>query len=337
VLGWWEMTKPTHVDMTKGVYRRIYAGFIDGQRINRLSWMAEAWFWRLLVQADDYGNLKYHAPLMAIQASPRRPVTPDQCDSMVAEIIASGLAICYSVDGDTYLHFVNFEELQPAPRNGRRIARYPSFTGQSANMGNPGESGLFRGNPDASGGVRGNPGELHAPIPIPIPIPIPNPKPKTTENRVFIPDEESSLSDSAKAVANAVRGKGADLICKWIEAYFTDPKGNPLAGAGEMYQARERLVRLLADPWREGTCADFTDDLIGNLSAQTFSTVRQCVNYIEAVCKRCRRDGCLPSDPMKGGKPLQIQRENGTHDAEAEARFAKARAILEAEEQENRR
>jgi len=34
------------------------------------------------------------------------------------------------------------------------------------------------------------------------------------------------------------------------------------------------------------------------------------VNYIEAVCKRCRRDGCLPSDPMKGGKPLQIQRDS---------------------------
>lgn len=152
-----------------------------------------------------------------------------------------------------------------------------------------------------------------------------------------IADQRREEKRRDKTSSPSAPASGVDSVCGWIESYFVDPKGNPLAGAGEMYQARERLVRLLADPWREGTCEDFTDDLIGNLSAQTFSTVRQCVNYIESVCRRCRRDGCLPSDPMKAGKPLQIQRENGTHDAEAEARFAKARAILEAEEQENRR
>lgn len=309
------MNKPTHVDMTKGVYRRIYAGFIDGQRINRLSWMAEAWFWRLLVQADDYGNLKYHAPLMAIQASPRRPVTPAQCDSMVAEIIAAGLAVAYSVNGDTYLHFAEFEQLQPAPRNGRRIARFPIFTGQPTNMGNPGESGLIRGNPDASGGVRGNPGELRSPIPIPIPMPIPTPMPKPSETGGGDTDGVNTPVDS---------------ICQAIERGFITPKGEHLAGSGEMYQARMRLQSFMRDSWRDGTCADFAPQLVELLTTQRFASVRGAVNFIEAVCRRCRRDGCLPGDPMQGGKPLVIQRDGSNDDAEA--RFAKARAILEAEE-----
>jgi hypothetical protein len=35
----------TPVDMTKGMYRRIYSGFLNGKRINAVSEGAENWFW----------------------------------------------------------------------------------------------------------------------------------------------------------------------------------------------------------------------------------------------------------------------------------------------------
>lgn len=111
-------------------------------------------------------------------------------------------------------------------------------------------------------------------------------------------------SSSSTACASAV-----DSICDAIESGFVDPAGNPLAGAGEMYQARERLTRLLADPWRDGTCADFAVELADLLKAQRFGSVNHAVKYAESVCRRCRRDGCLPGDPMKGGKRLAIERE----------------------------
>jgi hypothetical protein len=185
-------------------------------------------------------------------------------------------------------------------------------------MGNPGESGLFRGNPDYSGGIWGNPGELHAPIPIPIPNPIPIPKPKPSEN----------------GGGNDGVNTPVDSICQAIERGFIDKKGNSLAGVGEMYQARSRLEILFRDPWRDGTCADFAPQLAELLATQRFASVRAAVNFIESVCRRCRRDDCLPGDPMKGGKGLVVEREStgDIQTADAKARFAKARAIIEAEE-----
>lgn len=114
-------------------------------------------------------------------------------------------------------------------------------------------------------------------------------------------DKTSSPSAPASAV---------DSICSAIESKFLDSDGNSLTGASEMYQARQRIEILLRDKWRDGTCADFATELVEELKCQTFSSVRHAVNWIESVCRRCRRDGCLPGDPMKGGKRLLVQRES---------------------------
>lgn len=102
-----------------------------------------------------------------------------------------------------------------------------------------------------------------------------------------------------------------DSICDAIEAGFVGPKGEKLTGVGEMSHARKRLEILLADPWREGTCADFAPQLVEVIRAERFASVTGAVRFIESVCRRCRRDGCLPGDPMKGGKGLRIEREGG--------------------------
>src|SRR5687767_11996552 len=113
--------------MTRGVYRRLYGGFITGQRINKLSLNAEAWFWRVLVSVDDFGNGQADPELCrAATVGRRTKVTTRQVSDWLREMREVGLISFYSVKDEPYLHVTGFEETQPAGKNGRRIRRYPS-------------------------------------------------------------------------------------------------------------------------------------------------------------------------------------------------------------------
>ena len=136
-----------HIDMVRGVYRKVYSGYLTGRRINAVSMEAEAWFWRLHAIADDFGNLHGAVGLLRALAAPARNVTEQQVDGWNKALICVGLLREYTAGGERFLHIVGFQDFQPANRNGRRIQRYPREDGGS--LGNPGESK----------GVRGNPGE----------------------------------------------------------------------------------------------------------------------------------------------------------------------------------
>lgn len=128
-------------DLTRGVYRRLYSGFITGQRINKISLSAEAWFWRLVAKADDFGNTRADPHLCKDEtAGLRRNVTPKQISGWLREMESVGLVQFYTAKGEPYLHIVNFEETQPAGKNGKRMKRFPV----------PSESGCIQVNPDLS-------------------------------------------------------------------------------------------------------------------------------------------------------------------------------------------
>lgn len=148
------MADGTTTDMTGGLYRRIYAGFLTGNRINAVSVGAEAWFWRLHAIADDFGNLPGNPRVMRSYAAPLRDWSLDEIVSMTGELVTQRLISRFSVADNAYYHIDGFEYRQPANKSGRRIQKYPQ----------PGESG----------GALGNPGVLRPPIPIPMPIPMPS-------------------------------------------------------------------------------------------------------------------------------------------------------------------
>ncbi len=131
---------PSITDLTRGVYRRLYSGFIKGQRINKLSLSAEAWFWRVLAAVDDLGNAEADPELCRSATAGRRVVTTKQVSSWLTEMKKAGLISLYKAKGEWYLHVIGFEENQPAGKNGKRIQRVPV----------PGESGCIRVNPDVS-------------------------------------------------------------------------------------------------------------------------------------------------------------------------------------------
>ncbi len=283
--------------MTRGVYRRLYSGLLTSRKVNSVSIEVEHWFVRLLLLVDDYGNIRSEWRWLAINASPVREVTKEQAEAWTMALVRAGLVELYQCQGDMFVHVVGFVSYQPGGKNGKRVARWPVYPGDSGCVRvYPGESGCIQMNPDESRCIPVNAGE---PGQISISTSI-----RTTTSTTTTMKTSDRESKPAAASPEAV-----DSICSAIEAGFRDPQGNPLAGAGEMYQARQRLEILLRDPWRSGTCADFAPQLVELIGSQKFASVPGAVRFIEAVCKRCRRDGCLPGDPMKGGKPLQIQRE----------------------------
>lgn len=129
-------------DLTRGVYRRLYSGFIKGQRINKLSLQAEAWFWRVLTTVDDFGNGEADPELCrAATAGRRTSVTKSQVAKWLDEMATANLISFYTVKGEKYLTVLKFESWQPAGKNGRRIKRFPA---PHEAEGNPGESKIIR-------------------------------------------------------------------------------------------------------------------------------------------------------------------------------------------------
>ena len=116
-------------DLTKGIYRRMYSGFIKGHKINSLSLEAEAWFWRVTASADDFGNADAEPSLcFAATVGRRKKITIELVAQWLDEMQSVGLIQIYSDgDGDKYLHIHNVELVQPAGKNGRKIRKFPEW------------------------------------------------------------------------------------------------------------------------------------------------------------------------------------------------------------------
>lgn len=141
------MSEDAVTDLTRGVYRRLYSGFIKGQRINKLSLQAEAWFWRVYAVADDFGNHDADPELVRAATKGRRRVSTKQVSQWLAEMETVGLISFYHNRGEIYLHILRFDETQPAGKNGKRVKRFPL----------PGESDGIQVNPDSSSASHSDP------------------------------------------------------------------------------------------------------------------------------------------------------------------------------------
>lgn len=143
------------VDMVRGVYRRIYAGFRSGKRICAVTLGAEAWFWRVDAIADDFGNMPAGLGFIYENAVGRRggDKCPDKCrvtrkqsDSFIRELLEKDLIRQYEVDDESYFHVTGFIRIQPAGKNGKRHRKVPPSPWDVEE----GASGGIQVNPDLS-------------------------------------------------------------------------------------------------------------------------------------------------------------------------------------------
>jgi len=76
------------VDMTKGVYRRIYSSATRDRRINQLSLAAELLYWRLHCVADDFGSFEADPYLLLCSVDLRT------ISSAVSRVVRGGRVGC---------------------------------------------------------------------------------------------------------------------------------------------------------------------------------------------------------------------------------------------------
>lgn len=84
------------------------------ENVDSLSIEAEAFFYRLMVQCDDFGRMDARANLLRAKCFPLRldRVTDKNIVKWVGELEAAGLIATYSVEGHPYLHFVKWDRHQ---------------------------------------------------------------------------------------------------------------------------------------------------------------------------------------------------------------------------------
>lgn len=126
--------------ITRTIYRRIYAAWLEGRRINAVSMGAESLFLRLHLTADGYGTYNADPELVAIKCYPRRrEVTVQDVEAWHRELIDAGLVNTYETAGEVYGSIAGFEDVQPAGRNGKRHQEHPRNPSGFTSV-NPGES-----------------------------------------------------------------------------------------------------------------------------------------------------------------------------------------------------
>lgn len=148
-------------DRTRGIYRRVYSDDLTDRAVNSLSMEAELTRTRLMLLADDYGNLLVgDIDLLLIRVYPRRrTIEPDQLSQWLDELAEAGMILEYQSSGESYIHIYGWDESQPAGRNGKRIQRVPmppennlneaELPNSSDTESDPGESRIIQNNPDS--------------------------------------------------------------------------------------------------------------------------------------------------------------------------------------------
>lgn len=120
--------RASRADQRKGIYRLMHsAGLTRGRRINDLSFGgAEGWFWRVHAIADDHGRFEADPYLCRIAAAPLRSnLTDTQVQEWLEEMGNVGLVGFWTADRDRYGVILDWNEHQPAGRNGRRVQKFP--------------------------------------------------------------------------------------------------------------------------------------------------------------------------------------------------------------------
>ncbi len=191
------------------------------ESINQLSWIEEAFFYRLIVNCDDYGRMDGRIPILKARLFPLKSVTEQQVESVVNKLVTVGIACRYIVEDKPYLQLATWEQYQnvrakkskyPAPEEG-------TFTHLQVS-----ESSCIQLNTSANKSPRN---------PNPNPNPHPLPSPDGLEVAEAVPYQKiqdayndictrlpavTKLSDKRKKTVNArLREHGFDNIVRVFE------------------------------------------------------------------------------------------------------------------------
>lgn len=91
--------------------------------VDKLTWFEEVVFYRLIVNVDDRGRLDARPRILCARLFPLKDVTDGAVTAALARLQEVGLIATYEVEGNPYLHFINWSKHQRV-RNIRE--KYPA-------------------------------------------------------------------------------------------------------------------------------------------------------------------------------------------------------------------
>jgi len=107
--------------------RIIKESICTSDTIDQLSWFEEVFFYRLLVNCDDYGRMDARPAILKAKLFPLKSVTEKQISDALNKLSTVGIVALYEYDGRPYLQLVTWEKHQTV-RN--KKGKYPAVDGR---------------------------------------------------------------------------------------------------------------------------------------------------------------------------------------------------------------
>lgn len=104
--------------------RIIKESICTSDTIDKLSWFEEVFFYRLIVNCDDYGRFDARVSILKARLFPLKSVTEKEIVNALRKLVEVGIALVYEVAGRPYVQLVTWAKHQTI-RNKR--SKYPSY------------------------------------------------------------------------------------------------------------------------------------------------------------------------------------------------------------------
>lgn len=102
--------------------RIIKESICSSPTIDQLSWFEEAFFYRLIVNCDDYGRMDGRIPIIKSRLFPLKDITKATVDDALNKLSKVGLVVRYEANGQPYLQLVTWGNHQQIRT---RKSKYP--------------------------------------------------------------------------------------------------------------------------------------------------------------------------------------------------------------------
>ena len=108
--------------------RILKESICTSESIDRLSWLEEVTFYRLIVNCDDYGRMDARPPILRARLFPLKTLTDKQVQSAIESLRSAGMIDLYKVDGRSYL------QIRQWARHQQIRSKKSKFTAPDANF-----------------------------------------------------------------------------------------------------------------------------------------------------------------------------------------------------------
>ena len=108
--------------------RVIKESICSSDNLDRLSWFEEVFFYRLIVNCDDYGRMDGRPAILRARMFPLKTVTDKQIADALQSLRSAGIVDLYEVDGRPFLQMRTWERHQ---RIRNQKSKYPPPAGDT--------------------------------------------------------------------------------------------------------------------------------------------------------------------------------------------------------------